>query len=171
MAPQSIFPNIPARLRFFYHHILCCATKLTLIQAIKDGSFKTWSGLTERLISKYLPESYITAKGNLDQQKQQLFSSAATNVTPLATNEVENTSEVLLQIFDPTEKLYSDLTVKFPVQLDIGNNYILVAYHYDANNILTTPLKKIKGLCILNGITKIRDKLRTQGLTPKLHIV
>ena len=82
-----------------------------------------WPGLTEKLISKYLPESEITPKGHLDQQKQQPASSAAEKVTPLYTKSGENTSEVLLQLFDPTEKNYSDLTGKLPVQSYRGNNY------------------------------------------------
>ena len=57
------------------------------------------------------------------------------------------------------------------MQSDKGNNYILVAYHYDANNIITTQLKNRTGLCILNDITKIHDKLRKRGLTQKLHIM
>ena len=52
-----------------------------------------------------------------------------------------------------------------------GNNYIFLAYHYDANNIITTPLKNRTGTCILSGITKIHDKLRKRGLTLKLHIM
>ena len=68
-------------------------------------------------------------------------------------------------------KFNSDLTGKFPVQLDRGNNYILVAYHYNANNILTTPLKNRTGPCILIGMKKIHDKLIMRGLTPKLHIM
>ena len=83
----------------------------------------------------------------------------------------ENTSEVLLQIFEPTEKNYSHLTGQFLVQSYRGNNYILVAYHYDSNNIVTTPLKNITGTCILNGMTKLYDKSRKWGLTPKLHIM
>ena len=67
--------------------------------------------------------------------------------------------------------IYYDLNGKFTVQLERGNNYILVAYHYDANSILTTPLKKITGPWILNRITKIYDKLIKWGLTPKLHIM
>ena len=66
---------------------------------------------------------------------------------------------------------YYDLTGNFPVQSDRVNNYILVAYHYCANNILTTPLKNITGPCILNGITKNHNKLRKRWLTPKLHIM
>ena len=67
--------------------------------------------------------------------------------------------------------MYSELTGKFPVQSDRGNNYILVAYHYDANNILTTPINNITGPYILSGITKIHYKLIKRGLTPKPHIM
>ena len=170
-APQSIYPNIPEILRNFYHQILCFSNKRTLLQAIKDGSFSTWPGLTEKIISKYLPESEITAKGHLDQQKKWPAAAEAENITPLSTKSVENTREVLLQLFDPTENIYSDLAGQFSVQSDRGNNYILVAYHYDVNNILTTSLKNRTGTWILSGITKIHDKLRKRGLTPKLHIV
>ena len=130
-----------------------------------------WTGLTEKLISKYLPQSEITAKGNLNHQKQIPAAASAKNVTPLSTKAGENTNEVLLQIFDPNLNNYSDLTGKFSVQSDRGNIYILVAYHYDANNIITTPLKNRIGPCILISITKINDKLRKRGLTPKLHIM
>ena len=71
----------------------------------------------------------------------------------------------------PNKTNYSDLTGNFTVKSDRGNNYILVAYHYDANNIWTTSLKNRIGPYILNGITKIDDKLRKRGLTPKLHIM
>ena len=46
-----------------------------------------------------------------------------------------------------------------------------MVYQYDANHILTTPLKNRTGPCILNGITTIHDKLRKQELIPKLHIM
>ena len=73
------------------------------------------------------------------------MTAAYANAIPLATKAGENTNEILFHIFDPTEKLYSYLCGKFPVQSYRGNNYILVAYHYDANIILTTPLKKRTG--------------------------
>ena len=82
---QSIYPNIPARISNFYHQILCYPNKRTLLQEIKDGSFSTCPGLTEKLISKYFPESEITAKGHLDQKKQRLAAASAANVTPLST--------------------------------------------------------------------------------------
>ena len=66
---------------------------------------------------------------------------------------------------------FIDLTGQFTVQSDIGNNYILVIYHYYANNILTTPLKNRTGTYTLNSITKSHDKLGKKGLTPRLHIM
>ena len=47
----------------------------------------------------------------------------------------------------------------------------MVAYHYDANIILTIPLNNRTGPCIINGITKVYEKLRKQELIPKLHIM
>ena len=57
------------------------------------------------------------------------------------------------------------------MQSDRGKNCILLAYHYDANNILTTQLKNRKIPCIPNGITKFHNEWRNWGLTPKLHII
>ena len=97
--PRAYLPTSQKYLAFFYHQILCCPTKRILLKAIKGGLFPTWPGLIEKLTSKYLPESDITAKGHLYQQKQQPAAAAAANVTPLSTKSGENTSEVLLQIF------------------------------------------------------------------------
>ena len=57
------------------------------------------------------------------------------------------------------------------MQSERGKNYILVSYHYDANNILITPHTNIVGPFILSGITKIHNRLRKRVLTPKLHIM
>ena len=169
--PREYRPTSQQDLAIFHYHILFWPTKCTLLQAIKYGSLSMWPGLKEKLISNYLPQSEITNKGHLDQQKQRLVASSAANVTPLATNAGKNTSKLILQIFDPTEEKNSDLTGIYSVQSDRVNNHILVVYHYDANDILTAPLKNIIGPCILNGITKIHDKWRKRGLTPKLHIM
>ena len=139
--PREYHQTSQQDLAIFYHQIICCATKCTLIQAINYGSFATCPRLTAKIIIKYLPESEITAKGNLNQQNQRSVESAAANVTPIVTKAGENTNEIPLQIFDPTEYIYSDLTRKFTVQSYRDNNYIPVSYHFDSNKILTTPLK------------------------------
>ena len=94
---------------------------------MKDGSFATWTGLTEKLVLKYLPEAEITAKGHPNQQKQQPAAEEAANITHLSTKEGYNTGEALLQLFEPTRIKCSDLTGNFPVKSDRANNYILVA--------------------------------------------
>ena len=99
------------------------------------------------------------AKGHTEQKKQRPAVSVAANITPLSTKEGENTSEVLLQLFDPTGKTYSNPTGQFPVQSDRSNNYILVVYHYDFNNIFNTTLNnRTRPYFILNGITKNHEK-------------
>ena len=75
-----------------------------MLQAIKDVAFATFPGLIGKLISNYIPESEITEKGHLDQQKQRPAATAAENVTPLYTKAGENTIKLLLQLFEPTEK-------------------------------------------------------------------
>ena len=67
----------------------------------------------KKIISDYLSESEITAKGKLYQQKQWPVSEAAVNLTPIATYAGENTDEILLQIFDLTVKNDSALTKYF----------------------------------------------------------
>ena len=41
-------------------------------------------------------------------------------------------------------RLYTDDTGHFPVRSRSGNQYIMVAYHYDANLILACPLTNCK---------------------------
>ena len=53
------------------------------------------------------------AKGHQNQQNKRPLAEAATNVTPIETKAGENTNEILLQIFDPTEKYILTLLVSF----------------------------------------------------------
>ena len=48
--PRSYHTTSQKYFAYFYHQILCCRTKQTLIQEIKDGYFSTWLGLIEKLI-------------------------------------------------------------------------------------------------------------------------
>ena len=44
--PRAYRPTSQKYLAIFPHHILCCPTKRTLLQEIKDVSLSTWKGLT-----------------------------------------------------------------------------------------------------------------------------
>ena len=52
-------------------------------------------------------------------------------------------NEVLYSLVEssPSGLSYIDLTGRFPYRSAQGNEYILVAYHYNANAILAQPLK------------------------------
>ena len=47
----------------------------------------------------------------------------------------------------------------------------MVVYHYDANAILFTPLKNRQANTIVNGFTKINDRLKIAGLKPSTWIL
>jgi hypothetical protein len=54
-----------------YLHAACFSpVKSTWIKAIKNGFFSSWPGLNEHSIEKYLSKSTSTAKGHLNQQRQ-----------------------------------------------------------------------------------------------------
>jgi hypothetical protein len=54
-----------------YLHAACFSpVKSTWIKAIKNGNFSSWPGLNEQNVEKYLSKSTSTAKGHLNQQRQ-----------------------------------------------------------------------------------------------------
>ena len=63
-----------SQLASYLHAAAGCPTKSTSIQAINNGNFITWPGLTSKLISKHLPLSLPTLKGRLSQQHQNIRS-------------------------------------------------------------------------------------------------
>jgi hypothetical protein len=54
-----------------YLHAACFSpVKSTWIKAIKNGIFSSWPGLNEHNVEKHLSKSTSTAKGHLNQQRQ-----------------------------------------------------------------------------------------------------
>ena len=71
----------------FLHRAAGYPVKKTWLQAIKDGFFTSWPGLTYVLVSKYLPEtSEETTIGHLRRQQQGIRS---TRVPVVERNTVE----------------------------------------------------------------------------------
>lgn len=66
---------------------------------------------------------------------------------------------------------YTDLMGKFPVQSSRGNNYVLVAYHYDANAILTKDLKNPETQSIVDARMVINARFKKVGVQPTLYIM
>ena len=83
----------------------------------------------------------------------------------------ENTNLVFFKTVDLSGKIYTDQTGRFPVTSRKGNNYILVAYHFDSNTIHAEPLKTRSGLDLTAAYQKIHSLLTNRGLRPHLHIL
>ena len=88
---------------------------------------------------------------------------------PDGTNKTHEVFTTVVDLHDETNKMFSDLTGKFPQFSSRGYQYIVVLYHYDSNAILIEPVKDRKGPVIFQAHKKLFDRLRKSGCPPKLH--
>jgi hypothetical protein len=133
-----------------YVKFLWVPRPLNWVQAIDNGHFATWLGLTADLVRKHLPKSMATAQGHMHQQGQNIRSTQpAPEIVTLDLHPVSGTPNigtnlVISAITDAHHKMATDLTGQFPITSGLGHRYILVCYVYDCNAILTCPMKKIR---------------------------
>ena len=64
-----------------------------------------------------------------------------------------------------------DLTGRFPYCSSRGNEYILIAYHYDSNAILGLPIRNRQAATITAAWSKLHDNLSVAGSSPNLWIL
>ena len=162
-----------------YLHAACFSpTKHTFLQAIKRNHFLGWPGLTPTLIANHLPLTAATIQGHLRQEQQGLQStqhstSAFNDVDLYPTSDLPNkkTHDVIYAITTKQGKAYMDLTGRFPHCSSRGNNYILVAYHYNNNAILGEPLKNRQAATITQAWKLIHQKLSRAAESPNTWIL
>ena len=75
----------------------------------------------------------------------------------------ERTHYCFAAVFEPTGKIYSDLTGKFVSPSSTGNNYILIVYDYDSNKIKPVPMKSRSKLEHLKAFKIATPNLSMQG--------
>ena len=162
----------------YLHQCAFSPAPRTWIQAVKKGHFKTWPGVTVDAIRRYLPKSEATAMGRLDQQRKNTQSTKLQNddndnmTSPSPLENGLSTHAMYASTIcynEPTGKLYTDLTRRFPVQSSRGYKYILVAYNFDSNSIHVQPLKSRHDNDTIKAYEEIYAKLTSRGLKPKLH--
>ena len=156
----------------FLHAAAFSPVTSTLIDAINNNQFTTWPNFTAPNIRKHLPPSIATAKGHMDQIRQNIQST--NKPMPLPTTPLtERTHHIYAAVIDTwdttTGQIASDLTGKFPTISSKGNQYILVIYDYDSNSILPTPLKNRNAATILQAYKDTYDFLQARGLKPRLQ--
>lgn len=149
----------------YLHRCCFCPAPSTWITAIAAGYFTTWPGLTVDLVIKHLPKSDASIKGHLRQQYQNIRSTKPPP-TPSAT---EPTHLVYSTTFDPTGKIYTDQTGRFPAISSRGHKCIMICYAYDCNAILAEPLKSRTGDELTKAYGKIHALLTQRGFRPQLQ--
>ena len=70
---------------------------------------------------------------------------------------------------EPKNIVYTDQTGRFPVPSSSGNNYLLIAYDYDSNNILLRPIKDRSAKSLHTAIKDVHETLTLGGCQPKYH--
>ena len=91
---------------------------------------------------------------------------------PISEKANVRTNDVVYAIIDHKANLaYMDLTGRFPYKSSRGNEYILVAYHFDANAILVDALKNREAKTITEAWENINNRIKKGGLQPNTYIL
>ena len=133
-------PSVEALIRYF-RAAAGYLVRSTWLKSIGTGNYSTWTGLTLANATNYCPSATATIMGHLVQKIQRVRS---TNTKLTTTGPQEQAlpqvrSNKLHIHVNPLSKLYTEDTGRFPIHACSGNQYIMIAYHCDANLILAEP--------------------------------
>ena len=172
-------PSTPALIGFL-HATAGYPVKSTWLAAIKAGNYATWPGLTYELAAKYCPDADHTHRGHMAQTRQHVRSTKPrappakappppTQATPPATPHAATNEVHVIEI--ATSTLFTDDTGRFPIRARSGNQYIMVAYHQDANAILVQPFQTKHDHHRIPAYTAIMNRLKARGLHVTRHVL
>ena len=169
-----------------YHHAsLFSPTLSTLKQALKKNFVTGFPGLDGTSLTKHPPHPEAMLKGHLDQNRKNVKS---TQKSPHDTSasETDETIEMMYPTPDDNHNerthfvyaataapgtMYSDITGKFVSPSSNGNNYLLLVYDFDSNNILPVPMKNRTKESHRKAYEIAHKKLVAGGCRPKLHLL
>jgi hypothetical protein len=159
----------------YSHATLFSPALSTLEKVCQCGYVCNLRGLTAKMLQCHPPHFVATAKGHLDQARQGLRSThvAPKDLSPPDFDDIFPTQEATTSTCyitaialptAPTGKYCTDQTGRFPCTSSSGNNYLLLAYHYDTNCILAEPIPNRKANSIVAGHKQIVKRLRRAGV-------
>jgi hypothetical protein len=123
----------------------CCFSPVqdNWIKAIQNGHFTAWPSVTVASARKYLPKSDATAKGHINQIRQNIRSTWPAIAEPSTESDMvqEDKCKFIYAAIMETNQIYTDLTGRFPATSLSGNKYILILYDYDSNSVVSAPMK------------------------------
>jgi hypothetical protein len=113
-------------------------------QGNKNGIFSSWPGLNEHNVEKYLSKSTSTAKGHLNQQRQNARTTKMKEAELLDSENDQDHGIKTQLVYAATidaGQIYTDQTGRFPVVSSKGEKNIMILYDYDIHEILAQPIK------------------------------
>jgi hypothetical protein len=141
------------------------------IKSIQNGHFSTWTSVTVSNVRKYLFKSDATAKGHMNQIRQNIRSTQP--VVEIAAPETDMIQEDKCHYIYATalgnNQIYSDLTGRFPTTSLSGNKYILILYDYDSNNVLSAPMQNMSDKEMVRSFDFLIQSLIFRDLKPHLQ--
>ena len=111
----------------------------------------------------------MKAKKKLGQSIQEVLQQELDdNSFPTSPTPNLKTNDVAYMVIDKNEigTAYIDLTGRFPCRSSSGNEYVLVAYHYDGNCIVGRTLKNRRKETITATWQALHDSFSTAGVAP-----
>jgi hypothetical protein len=127
--------------------------------------------LNEQSVEKYLSKSTSTAKGHLNQQRQNARTTKiedAELLDPEANLDHGIKTQYVYAATIDAGQIYTDQTGRFPVVSSKGNTYTMVIYDYDSNAILAKLIKDRTAPELLKAFQFMEQELVAKGLKPKL---
>ena len=156
----------------FAHAALFSPTLATLQQAIHKGILPDFPGLTKDTLRRHPPPTDATQMGHLDnrrQHQQPTPNQENDDPFPIAPDDGERSHLCYVAAIQPKRLVYSDQTGRLPVTSNQGNQYLVVAYDYDSNNIMLRPIKNRSTAELTKAMASIHDTLTKGGCKPKYH--
>jgi hypothetical protein len=163
---KSIQDTIP------YLHACCFMPVSDMwLKSIQNGHFATWPSVTVENVRKYLFKSDATAKGHMNQIRQNIRSTrpVVEKTAPETDMIQEDKCHYIYTTTLETNKIYSDLTGRFPTTSLSRNKYILIMYDYDINSVLSTPMKNRGDKEMAKAFDFLIQSLIFRGLKPHLQ--
>ena len=169
-------PSVEALIRYF-HAAAGLTVRDTWVKEIKAGHFDLWPGLTYKNATKYCPTYKETIKGHMVQTRQHVRSTRPTikhsrPTEPIPTEGLPNEGHNEIHIkTSHVIKLYTDDTGRYPVISRKVNQFIMMAYHCDANAIMAVPFKSRKDKDCMIAYNNIMQRLKDTNMLVYLKIL
>jgi hypothetical protein len=124
-------------------------------------------------VRKYLSKSDATAKGHMDQIRQNIRSTQpGVEITVPETDMIqEDKCHYIYATTLKTNQIYLDLIGRFPTTSLSGNKYILILYDYDSNIVLSAPMKNRGDKEMVRAFDFLIQSLILRRLKPHLQLL